>query len=246
MVAHTLGNPFDLARRHAPSPRSIDLWLIEDCCDAVGATLQRANGRHLRRPGHGQLLSRPPHHHGRRRLRADRSAAAEDAGGIVPRLGPRLLVRAGQGQHLRQALRLAARRTAMRLRSQIHLLAHRLQPEADRHAGGRSASPSWRSCPRSSQRGGAISITSHDGLRDLEEFFILPEATPGCRSELVRLPAWRCGQAQPSRATRSSQTLESKQIATRLLFGGNLLRQPAYSRHRAPRHRRSRPTPTSS
>ena len=36
MLAHTLGNPFDLSgvmgfvRRH-------DLWLVEDCCDAVGA-----------------------------------------------------------------------------------------------------------------------------------------------------------------------------------------------------------------
>src|SRR5439155_17304576 len=36
MVAHTLGNPFDVdavaafARKHG-------LWLIEDCCDAVGA-----------------------------------------------------------------------------------------------------------------------------------------------------------------------------------------------------------------
>ena len=62
---------------------------------------------------------------------------AEDAGRIVPRLGPRLLVRAGQGQHLRQAFRLATGRPALRLRSQIHVLAHRLQPEADRHAGGR-------------------------------------------------------------------------------------------------------------
>lgn len=38
MMAHTLGNPFDLdavtdfVRRH-------NLWLIEDCCDAVGATI---------------------------------------------------------------------------------------------------------------------------------------------------------------------------------------------------------------
>ena len=37
ILAHTLGNPFDLtavtefARKH-------DLWLIEDCCDAVGST----------------------------------------------------------------------------------------------------------------------------------------------------------------------------------------------------------------
>ena len=39
MIAHTLGNPFDLgavcdfAKQH-------NLWLIEDCCDAVGATYQ--------------------------------------------------------------------------------------------------------------------------------------------------------------------------------------------------------------
>ena len=39
MLAHTLGNPFDIAavteftRRHG-------LWLIEDCCDAVGSTYQ--------------------------------------------------------------------------------------------------------------------------------------------------------------------------------------------------------------
>src|SRR5262249_4775643 len=39
MVAHTLGNPFDLSavtdfcRRH-------NLWLVEDCCDAVGSTYQ--------------------------------------------------------------------------------------------------------------------------------------------------------------------------------------------------------------
>src|SRR5262249_37411990 len=43
MLAHTLGNPFDLGamtgfvRRH-------DLWLIEDCCDAVGASY---DGRHV-------------------------------------------------------------------------------------------------------------------------------------------------------------------------------------------------------
>src|SRR3954451_18404071 len=41
-LAHPLGNPFalaavsDFARRH-------DLWLIEDCCDAVGSTYQGQN-----------------------------------------------------------------------------------------------------------------------------------------------------------------------------------------------------------
>jgi len=37
MIAHTLGNPFDLeaVKRFADSK---NLWLIEDCCDAVGST----------------------------------------------------------------------------------------------------------------------------------------------------------------------------------------------------------------
>ena len=71
----------------------------------------------------------------------DRSPPAQNAGRIVPRLGPRLLVRSGQGQHLRQTLRLAAGPAPRRLRPQIHLLAHRLQPESHRHAGRRRRGP---------------------------------------------------------------------------------------------------------
>src|SRR5271154_53202 len=37
MVAHTLGNPFDLDAVTAFA-REHDLWLIEDCCDALGST----------------------------------------------------------------------------------------------------------------------------------------------------------------------------------------------------------------
>src|SRR6185436_14685665 len=35
MAAHTLGNPFDLAAVRALCDRH-GLWLVEDCCDAVG------------------------------------------------------------------------------------------------------------------------------------------------------------------------------------------------------------------
>ncbi len=38
MVAHTLGNPFD-AERIAAIAKRHNLWLIEDCCDALGATV---------------------------------------------------------------------------------------------------------------------------------------------------------------------------------------------------------------
>ena len=42
MLAHTLGNPFDLAAVADFASRH-GLWLIEDCCDAVGATYQGRN-----------------------------------------------------------------------------------------------------------------------------------------------------------------------------------------------------------
>ena len=66
-----------------------------------------------------------------------------------------------------------------------------------------------------------------DGLRSLEEFFILPEATP--HSD----PSWfgfllTVRPEAPFNRNELVRFLESRQIGTRLLFGGNLTRQPAY------------------
>ncbi len=63
VLAHTLGNPFDIdavldiARRH-------DLWVIEDCCDALGATWE-SEGRMCRVGGFGHIgtVSFYPAHH---------------------------------------------------------------------------------------------------------------------------------------------------------------------------------------
>ena len=59
MIAHTLGNPFDLdevmefANKH-------DLFVIEDCCDAVGSTY---NGKKVGTFGHLATVSFYPAHH---------------------------------------------------------------------------------------------------------------------------------------------------------------------------------------
>jgi len=59
MLAHTLGNPYNLsevtriARKH-------NLWLIEDCCDALGSTY---GGRHVGTFGDIGTLSFYPAHH---------------------------------------------------------------------------------------------------------------------------------------------------------------------------------------
>ena len=66
MIAHTMGIPFD-AKALAELCRKHGLWLVEDCCDALGSDAARAAGGDLWRPGDRVVLSGPPDHHGRRR-----------------------------------------------------------------------------------------------------------------------------------------------------------------------------------
>jgi CDP-4-dehydro-6-deoxyglucose reductase, E1 len=64
MMAHTLGNPFDLARITAFC-REHDLWLIEDNCDALGATYSLTNAEPKLTGTFGDLSTQsfyPPHH----------------------------------------------------------------------------------------------------------------------------------------------------------------------------------------
>lgn len=59
MLAHTLGNPFNLPKVRALCDK-YDLWLIEDCCDALGATI---NGKMVGTWGDIATLSFYPAHH---------------------------------------------------------------------------------------------------------------------------------------------------------------------------------------
>ncbi len=59
MVAHTLGNPFNVEAVAAICKKH-HLWLIEDCCDALGATF---NGKHVGTLGDIGTLSFYPAHH---------------------------------------------------------------------------------------------------------------------------------------------------------------------------------------
>jgi CDP-6-deoxy-D-xylo-4-hexulose-3-dehydrase len=59
MVAHTLGNPFDLNAVMAIAAK-YNLWVIEDCCDALGS---RYNGQHVGTFGHIATCSFYPAHH---------------------------------------------------------------------------------------------------------------------------------------------------------------------------------------
>lgn len=59
MIAHTLGNPFDLDTVMEIAWRN-DLWVVEDCCDALGATYRE---RKVGTFGHIGTLSFYPAHH---------------------------------------------------------------------------------------------------------------------------------------------------------------------------------------
>jgi len=59
MLAHTLGNPCDLTKIKELCER-YNLWLIEDCCDALGATY---NGEHVGTFGDISTCSFYPAHH---------------------------------------------------------------------------------------------------------------------------------------------------------------------------------------
>lgn len=59
MIAHTLGNPYNL-NAIMEIVKKYNLWLIEDCCDALGSTY---NGKHVGTFGHIGTLSFYPAHH---------------------------------------------------------------------------------------------------------------------------------------------------------------------------------------
>jgi CDP-6-deoxy-D-xylo-4-hexulose-3-dehydrase len=64
-----------------------------------------------------------------------------------------------------------------------------------------------------------------DGLKPLEQFFVLPEATPNSE------PSWfgfvlTVRDDAPFKRDDLVRHLNDRRIGTRLLFGGNLVRQP--------------------
>jgi CDP-6-deoxy-D-xylo-4-hexulose-3-dehydrase len=66
-----------------------------------------------------------------------------------------------------------------------------------------------------------------EGLQDLEEFFILPEGTASSKPSWFGFPL-SVRTESPFDRERVIAYLEDHKISTRLVFAGNLTRQPAY------------------
>ena len=225
MIAHTLGNPYDVAtvRQFAKEHK---LWLVEDCCDAVGATFQ---GRQVGTFGDLATVSFYPAHH-----------ITMGEGGCVMSHRPDI-------KKLVEAFRdwgrdcwcepgkdnTCGKRFDWQLGGLPHGYDHKYTYS---HIGYNLKLTDMQAAVGVAQLGklnGFIEArrrnfkTLYAGLQDLEKFFILPEATPGSDPSWFGFALAVRPDAPFSRDT-VVQHLNDHKIGTRLLFGGNLVRQPAY------------------
>jgi CDP-6-deoxy-D-xylo-4-hexulose-3-dehydrase len=225
ILAHTLGNPFDLdavtsfVRRHG-------LWLIEDCCDAVGATYR---GSPVGTFGDLATVSFYPAHH-----------ITMGEGGCVLTAQPLL-------KKLVESFRdwgrdcwcdpgkagTCGRRFDWDLGQLPHGYDHKytyshlgynLKLTDMQAAVGLAQLEKLPAFVEARRRNFAL---LRQGLDDLQEPLTLPEATPGADPSWFGFPL-AVRSERPSARDRLVRRLEERKIATRLLFAGNLVRQPAY------------------
>ncbi len=227
MIAHTLGNPFDV-ETVAAFCRAHDLWLVEDCCDALGATFgDRPVGLVRRRLRDGELLPRAPHHDGRRRCRRLQQRAAEGARRVVPRLGRDCWCEPGKentcGKRFCQRFG-----TLPEGYDHKYTYAHRgLQPQVtDMQAAVGVAQLDKLDGFVAARRANFAHL--HDALADLADVPRPARGDTGQRAVVVRLSPRRPGTraARPQRArARARGPADRHAPAVRR----QLLRQPAYS-----------------
>ncbi len=225
MIAHTLGNPFDVwavtafARRHG-------LWFIEDCCDALGAEY---DGRRVGSFGDLATFSFYPAHH-----------ITMGEGGCVVTDQPLLQTLAASFRDWGRDCWCEpgkANTCGKRFDWQFGDLPHGYDHKyVFSHVGYNLKATDMQAAVGLAQLrklAGFIEARRRnfralsEGLRDLEEFFVLPRATPDSNPSWFGFPVAVRPEAPFSRAD-VVRYLEERKIATRLLFGGNLLRQPAY------------------
>lgn len=226
MIAHTLGNPYDLAHVTAFAEKH-HLWLVEDCCDAAGATYQ---GKPVGTFGDLATCSFYPAHH-----------ITMGEGGCVLTDRPNLKTLAESfrdwgrdcwcdpGKDNTCGKRFGWQQGQLPAgydhKYTYSHIGYNLKVTDMQAAVGVAQ---LKKLPRFVEARRRNFRYLYEGLKDLREDFILPEATPGSDPSWFGFPlAVRPG----TNLTRPDviQALERKRIQTRLLFGGNLLRQPAYA-----------------
>ena len=227
MLAHTLGNPFNLKEVKEFCDRN-QLWLIEDNCDALGSEylidgVSRLTGT-IGDIGTSSFY--PPHH------------MTMGEGGAVYTNDPLLnkCVRSFRDWG----------RDCVCVSGQDNMCGHRFVRKYEQlpdgydhkyvysHFGYNLKATDLQAAIGCAQLKKLPEFTARrrehfdflkDNLRDMEEYFILPEACENAR------PSWfgfmlTC--RDRIQRTEVVPYLESRGIQTRMLFGGNLTRQPCF------------------
>ena len=224
MIAHTLGNPFDLGAVCAFC-EAHGLWLVEDCCDALGSTWQ---GRKVGTFGHLATLSFYPAHHitmgeGGAVLTSDPALrqiaeSFRDWGrdcwckpGCDNTCGKRFGWQLGSlpagydhkytYSHIGYNLKITDMQAACGL------------AQLDRLEGFIAA-----------RKRNFMRLT--EALADARDFLVLPEATPGSDPSWFGYPITLRPEAGINRVDLL-EYLDQHKVGTRLLFAGNLVRQPS-------------------
>ncbi|MFZ4987355.1 MAG: lipopolysaccharide biosynthesis protein RfbH [Blastocatellia bacterium] len=226
MLAHTLGNPFDLGVIREFCDRH-QLWLVEDCCDAVGALY---NGQMVGKFGDVATVSFYPAHH-----------ITMGEGGAVLTDKPLL-------EKIIESFRdwgrdcwcepgkdnTCAKRFDWQLGGLPHGYDHKYTYS---HIGYNLKATDMQAAVGVSQLKkltGFIHKRRENfdylvrQLSSLQEFFILPAATRNSEPSWFGFPLLVRPTA-PFTRDELVRHLNSHHIGTRLLFGGNLIHQPAYN-----------------
>jgi CDP-6-deoxy-D-xylo-4-hexulose-3-dehydrase len=223
MVAHTLGNPFDLGEVMRVAEK-YNLWVVEDCCDALGA---KYDGRGVGTFGHIGTLSFYPAHH-----------ITMGEGGAVFTDKPRL-------KRVIESMRDWGR-DCWCAPGQDNTCGKRFCRKLGDLPFGYDHKYTYSHCGynlKITDMQAAVGLTQLDRLEGFIEararnfallseafgewpdVFILPEATPNSEPSWFGFPLTireGCGVDRDELV----QHFNEKRIGTRLLFGGNLLRQP--------------------
>lgn len=225
MMAHTLGNPFnlDLVTRLAEKH---NLWVIEDSCDGLGGTYK---GKSLGSFGDLSTFSFYPAHH---------ITTGEGGAVLVKKAAHKTIVESFRdwGRDCwcppgcdntclkRYEWTLGELPEGYDHKYTYSHLGYNLKSGDIQAAIGLAQLDRLDSFINLRRRNWAH---LKSGLKGLEEFLILPEASPDSD------PSWfgfaiTVKENGPKSRNQIVQELNESKIATRLLFGGNLLRQPAF------------------
>lgn len=226
MMAHTLGNPFNLnlveklAKKH-------NLWVVEDSCDALGGTYK---GKGLGTFGDLSTFSFYPAHH---------ITTGEGGAVLVKKAAHKVLVESFRDWGRDCWCAPGCDNTCLkRYEWQLGELPEGYDHKYTySHLGYNLKSGDIQAAIGLAQLDRLDSFVEirrrnwkylKEGLAGLEEFFMLPRATEDSD------PSWfgfaiTVRKNSPLNRNQIVQALNENKIGTRLLFGGNLLRQPAFA-----------------